>query len=143
VKISGYRIELDEIAACLQQAPGVSEAVAVVYRAGPQAPAQIIGHVAGAELPPADSLLTHVQGLLPAYMLPHGIVLHERLPRSPSGKLDRKALPPPASHAAATVPPEGEAEQRIAQVWQAVLNRGGIGRHDDFFALGGKSLDAM
>ncbi|WP_158306440.1 non-ribosomal peptide synthetase [Pusillimonas sp. T7-7] len=143
VKISGYRIELDEISACLLQAPGVNDAAAVVHRDSPQALAQIIGHVAGTDLPSADSLLRHVQGLLPAYMLPHSIVLHERLPRSASGKLDRKALPPPTPQTATAAPPEGENEQRIAQVWQSVLNRNSVGRHDDFFALGGKSLDAM
>lgn len=143
VKISGYRIELDEIGACLLQTPGVSDAAAVVHRANPQAPALIVGHVAGADLPSEQSILRHIQGLLPAYMLPHSIVLHERLPRSASGKLDRKALPPPVLQTGATAPPEGETEQRIAQVWQTVLDRGSVGRHDDFFALGGKSLDAM
>ncbi|MGB6105900.1 MAG: amino acid adenylation domain-containing protein [Pusillimonas sp.] len=143
VKISGYRIELDEIGACLLQAPGVRDAVAVVHRASPQAPALIVGHVAGPSLPSAETLLRHAQGMLPAYMVPNSIVLHDRLPRNASGKLDRQALPSPALQASTAAPPEGATEQQIAQVWQSVLDRGAVGRHDDFFALGGKSLDAM
>ncbi|MCC2597577.1 amino acid adenylation domain-containing protein [Pusillimonas sp. MFBS29] len=143
VKISGYRIELEEISACLLQAPGVSDAVAVVHHAHPQAQPQIVGHVAGSALPSTQAVLRHIQERLPAYMVPHSIVLHERLPRGASGKLDRKALPAPVQQAGTSAPPEGEVEQRIAQVWQSVLERSNIGRHDDFFALGGKSLDAM
>src|SRR3546814_5887041 len=60
-----------------------------------------------------------------------------------SDLLDRNALPPPTLQASAATPPEGATEQAIAQVWQSVLERGTISRHDDFFALGGKSLDAM
>src|SRR3546814_12858757 len=60
-----------------------------------------------------------------------------------SDLLDRNALPPPTLQASAATPPEGATEQAIAQVWQSVLARGTISRHDDFFALGGKSLDAM
>lgn len=143
VKISGYRIELDEISGCLLQAPGVSDAVAVVHRASQHAPALIIGHVAGTGLPPAEAIIRHLQDMLPGYMVPHSIVLHERLPRSASGKLDRNALPPPPKQTTTIIPPEGDIERGIAQVWQSVLDRDGVGRHDDFFALGGKSLDAM
>ncbi len=143
VKISGYRIELAEISACLLQVPGVSEAIAVVYQAHPQAHAQIIGHVAGADLPSTQAIRKHMQDILPAYMVPSDIVLHERLPCSASGKVDRNALPPPVQQSSASAPPQGETEARIAQVWQSVLGREAIGRHDDFFALGGKSLDAM
>src|SRR3546814_4057466 len=92
-------------------------------------------HVAGTDLPSAQILIRHAQSMLPAYMVPHSIVLHERLPRGPSGKLDRNALPPPTPQASAATPPEGATEQAIAQVWQSVLARGTISRHDDFFAL--------
>src|SRR3546814_1103723 len=99
-------------------------------------------HVAGTDLPSAQILIRHAQSMLPAYMVPHSIVLHERLPRGPSGKLDRNALPPPTLQARAATTPEGATEQAIAQVWQSVRARGTISSDDDFFALGGKSLDA-
>src|SRR3546814_5914761 len=54
-----------------------------------QAPALIVGHVAGTDLPSAQILIRHAQSMLPAYMVPHSIVLHERLPRGPSGKIGR------------------------------------------------------
>lgn len=143
VKISGYRIELAEIAACLQQLPGVREAVAVAHRATPQAPARIVAHVAGPDLPSEEAILRHAQRLLPAYMVPHGVMLHERLPRTAAGKIDRHGLPEPRLREAAAEVPESGAEQSIAQIWQAVLGCGAVGRHDDFFAIGGRSLDAM
>src|SRR3546814_18237464 len=70
-------------------------------------------------------------------------MLHDRLPRTVTGKIDRHALPAPPTQEAASVAPEGETEQAIAQVWQAVLGREAVGRFDDFFAIGGRSLDAM
>ena len=143
VKISGYRIELAEIAACLQELAGVREAVVMAQRASPQAPARIVAHVAGPELPPEEAILRHAQRLLPAYMVPHSVVLHERLPRTAAGKVDRQALPQPRLRESVAEAPEAGAEQAIAQVWQAVLGCGTVGRHDDFFAIGGRSLDAM
>src|SRR3546814_1323132 len=76
-------------------------------------------------------------------MVPHSVMLHDRLPRTVTGKIDRHALPAPPTQEAASVAPEGETEQAIAQVWQAVLGREAVGRFDDFFAIGGRSLDAM
>src|SRR3546814_8685038 len=73
-------------------------------------------HVAGTDLPSAQILIRHAQSMLPAYMVPHSIVLHERLPRGPSGKLDRNALPQPTLQASAATPPEGATAQAIAQV---------------------------
>lgn len=143
VKISGYRIELTEIAACLQELAGVREAVAVAQRAAPQAPARIVAHVAGPDLPSEEAILRHAQRLLPAYMVPHSVVLHERLPRTAAGKVDRQALPQPRLRESVAEAPEAGAEQSIAQIWQAVLGCGAVGRHDDFFAIGGRSLDAM
>ncbi|WP_198958872.1 non-ribosomal peptide synthetase [Candidimonas nitroreducens] len=143
VKISGYRIELTEIAACLQELAGVREAVAIAQRASPQAPARIVAHVAGPDLPSEEAILRHAQRLLPAYMVPHGVVLHERLPRTAAGKVDRQALPQPRLRESVAEAPESGAEQAIAQIWQAVLGCGAVGRHDDFFAIGGRSLDAM
>lgn len=143
VKISGYRIELAEISACLLELPGVEDAVTVVHRAGAQTRSLLIAHVAGANPPSQEAILRHAQRLLPAYMVPHSIVLHDRLPRTSTGKIDRHNLPAPLPQETASVAPEGETEEAIAQVWQAVLGCQAIGRFDDFFAIGGRSLDAM
>lgn len=141
VKISGYRIELDEISACLRGCDGVSEAAAVVHQSGPHA--MLVAHVAGPGPLSREALLDHARRGLPAYMVPHDIVLHERLPRNAAGKLDRRQLPAPRPPDTAAAAPQGPTETLIAQVWRSVLSRDGIGRHDDFFAIGGRSLDAM
>ncbi len=143
VKISGYRIELAEISACLQELPGVEDAVTVVHRAGAQARSLIVAHVSGANLPSQEAILHHAQRLLPAYMVPHSVVLHDHLPRTSTGKIDRRNLPAPLLQETASVAPQGDTEVAIAQVWQAVLGCQAIGRFDDFFAIGGRSLDAM
>lgn len=140
VKINGHRIELAEIGACLQNHPAVEEAVAVVHRAGAQD--LIVAHAAGPNLPDADAILRHAQRFLPAYMMPHSVVLHERLPRNATGKVDRRRLPEPRLQELSAAP-EGPVEQAVARVWQAVLGRDAIGRFDNFFAIGGGSLAAM
>ncbi|MYV67019.1 non-ribosomal peptide synthetase, partial [Streptomyces sp. SID2131] len=78
---------------------------------------------------------------LPEYMVPLVVVV-DGLPVTPNGKLDRRALPAPAAAPAGHEPPDGEIEELVAAVWCAVLGVGGVGRHDDFFALGGHSLSA-
>lgn len=143
VKVSGYRIELDEIGACLLQCPGVQEAVAVVHYPAERAAGMIVAHAAGADLPSQEAILRHAQRWLPAYMVPHSVMLHERLPHTASGKVDRRNLPAPVLSRTEPAAPEGEMEQAIAQAWQAALGHDSIGRFDDFFAIGGSSLGAM
>ncbi|MFD4790914.1 phosphopantetheine-binding protein, partial [Streptomyces sp. NPDC058459] len=78
---------------------------------------------------------------LPEYMVPLVAVV-DALPVTPNGKLDRRALPAPAAAPTGHEPPDGEIEELVAAVWSAVLGVEGVGRHDDFFALGGHSLSA-
>ncbi|HWK72021.1 MAG TPA: amino acid adenylation domain-containing protein [Burkholderiaceae bacterium] len=142
VKISGYRIELAEIEARMRDMAGVEEAVVLALRQGGQT-AQLIAHAAGAHVPGSEAVLQHLQGVLPAYMVPQHIVLHEKLPRTSAGKVDRLKLPEPQRLQGASAPPQGKTECDVAMIWQAVLGCAAIGRHDNFFAIGGRSLDAM
>jgi len=106
---------------------------------------------AGAEVPEraATSLLdlkAHLRTLLPEYMVPASIVMLDRLPLSPNGKLDRKALPAPDGSALGArkhEAPQGELECTLAQIWSDVLGVERIGRIDHFFELGGHSLLAV
>lgn len=143
VKISGYRIELAEIEARLRDMAGVEEAIVLALRSDSQATAQLVAHVAGTHIPSHESIIQHLQGLLPGYMVPQHIVLHDQLPHTPAGKVDRRKLPEPQRRQSASAPPQGKMECDIAMVWQAVLGCSPIGRHDNFFAIGGRSLDAM
>uniref|UniRef100_UPI001CDCEE68 thioesterase domain-containing protein n=1 Tax=Pseudomonas huaxiensis TaxID=2213017 RepID=UPI001CDCEE68 len=87
-------------------------------------------------------LKTHLKASLPDYMVPSHLVWLEKMPQTPNGKLDRKALPKPDANQAQAVyePPRTEREQRLAQIWAEVLKVERIGLKDNFFALGGHSL---
>ncbi len=93
--------------------------------------------------PLSSELRAFLAARLPAYMIPSAFVALSALPRTPSGKLDRAALPAPdrrAIGAAPFQPPRTQAEQTIAAIWREVLQVEQIGIDDNFFALGGHSL---
>ncbi|MNF33734.1 Linear gramicidin synthase subunit D [compost metagenome] len=139
VKIRGYRIELGEIEACLRRCDGVREA-AVVARPGPAGPV-LVAYAetdAGPEL--AAHLKQQLQAALPDYMVPAQVVVLARMPQTPNGKLDRKALPAPDWKARAHVEPTTDQESRLAAIWCEVLGLERVGTTDDFFELGGHSL---
>ncbi|MGW6849488.1 amino acid adenylation domain-containing protein [Streptomyces virginiae] len=146
VKIHGFRIELGEIETALGRLDGVGRA-AVVVREDVPGERRLVGYVvpeAGADpAPDTEPMRAELARSLPEYMVPVLVVV-DGLPVTPNGKLDRRALPAPAAAAAATVyePPAGETEELVAMVWASVLDAPRIGRHDDFFALGGHSLSA-
>jgi amino acid adenylation domain-containing protein len=143
VKVRGHRIELGEIEASLAQHPSVSQAVAVAREDRP-GDVRLVGYVLQSAPPETaeSDLRDWVRRSLPDYMVPQHIVTLQALPRTPNGKVDRRALPEPLvdSRHDTYEAPTTEAEQLVAQLWQATLHVGRIGRHDDFFALGGHSL---
>jgi acyl carrier protein len=94
----------------------------------------------------AKEFRLHLSASLPEYMIPAAYVRLESLPLTPNGKLDRKALPAPEVDSYSTrcyEPPEDETEQKIAGIWQDVLNFTPVGRDDNFFDLGGNSIRLM
>ena len=149
VKIRGFRIEPGEIEATLAAHPAVAAcAVTVRGRAGEER-SLAAWFAAATGTPPAtaDELRSWLAVRLPAYMVPATITTLAALPLTASGKLDRQALArlPAADlapHAAGLPAPETALERRLAALWSEVLGRQPIGRHDDFFALGGHSLAA-
>ncbi|MFE2875049.1 amino acid adenylation domain-containing protein [Streptomyces roseus] len=145
VKIHGFRIELGEIETALGHLDGVGRA-AVVVREDVPGERRLVGYVvpeAGADpAPDTERMRAELARSLPEYMVPVLVVV-DGLPVTPNGKLDRRALPAPAAVAATGYePPAGETEELIAMVWASVLDAPRIGRHDDFFVLGGHSLSA-
>ncbi|MGA4154863.1 amino acid adenylation domain-containing protein, partial [Ralstonia nicotianae] len=145
VKLRGFRIELGEIEARLSQCAGVSEAVVAVREDVPGEQWLVAYYVSG-EAIEAQALREQLQVSLPEYMVPAAYVRLERLPLTPNGKLDRKGLPAPEGQAYASTAyeaPQGEVEQTLAGIWQTLLGVERVGRHDDFFALGGHSLQAV
>ena len=147
VKIRGFRIELGEIEARLAQHPAVREAVVLAREDGGDKRLVAYYTVApDAEAAGAEALRRHLSATLPEYMLPAAYVRLDALPLTANGKLDRKALPAPdgAAYAARGYEaPAGEIETRLARIWADVLGLERVGRHDNFFDLGGHSLAAL
>ena len=90
---------------------------------------------------------THLEAILPDYMVPSSFVLMERLPLNPNGKVDRRSLPAPSMDrpdlANPYVPPSTPLEQALVSLWQKILGLHMVGVDDNFFALGGDSISAM
>jgi len=147
VKVRGYRIELEEVEQALAAHPAVAEAAAVA-RGDTGAGRRLVAYLVprDAETMPAAELRAWVRERLPEYMVPGAFVWTDALPRTGSGKLDRRALPEhedAASAPAAHVPPRTPLEERLAGIWREVLGVERVGLHDDFFDLGGQSILAM
>ncbi|MCH9652218.1 MAG: non-ribosomal peptide synthase/polyketide synthase [Deltaproteobacteria bacterium] len=152
VKVRGYRIELEEIAAVLESLESVREAVVRVWQ--PRDPksgaedARLVAYVAFEEAPEevfeSAPLRQALLERLPAYMVPSLWVPLEALPRTPNGKVDRSALPAPSNSAgdsgSSYLAPRTDTEALVAGIWTEVLGVERVGVADDFFALGGHSL---
>jgi amino acid adenylation domain-containing protein len=143
VKIRGFRVEPAEIAAVLQQRPGVTQAF-VVAIAGPGDERRLVAYVTvrSGEAERED-LQRHLRNTLPDHMVPAAVVELKRLPLTPNGKVDVAALPVPQPRAALSAsyrPPSTTVERTVAGIWRDVLGVGAVGRDDNFFDLGGNSL---
>ena len=136
VKLRGLRIEPGEIEAALLEHGAVAQAAVVVWRE------RLVAYVVAREAPVAAAALRfHLAARLPAHMLPQGYVWLDALPRTPSGKLDRRALPEPVwREAEGYQAPQGAVEELLAALWAELLGIARVGRHDNFFDLGGHSL---
>ncbi len=146
LKIRGHRVETGEVEAVIAMHPSIRQ-VAVVGRTRPDGDSELIAYVVGRDERPDQAILRdHLRRHLPAHMMPAGMIGLDALPLTPNGKLDRAALPEPTGAGFASSEPyqapEGPVEELLAELWQELLSRDGIGRRDSFFALGGHSLMA-
>ncbi|MEH1828478.1 MAG: non-ribosomal peptide synthetase [Nostoc sp.] len=148
VKIRGFRVELGEIETFLSQHQNVRENVVVVQQeeAGNL---QLVAYVVAKKepIPSISELRTFLKEKLPDYMLPSDFVMLESIPLSPSGKVDRKALPKTDNIRpkleTAYVLPQNDIERAVADIWREILGIQQIGIYDNFFELGGNSLLAI
>ncbi len=144
VKIRGHRIELGEIATRLSEHESVRDAIVVAMDAddgGKRLVAYFRRKGAGAIV--GNALRSHMERLLPAYMVPVAFVEVAEWPLSPNRKLDRRLLPIPQGEAYSTrqyEAPLGETEKMLAGIWSELLSVPRVGRFDNFFELGGHSL---
>ena len=149
VKIRGLRIEIGEIEATLSQHPAVQNVV-IVVREVVSGDKRLIAYIVSNQENP-ESLVTNLRNFLkdklPAYMVPSAFIKLDSLPLTPSGKVDRRALPTPDfSRQELTetfVTPKDDLELRLAKIWEKVLGISSISIRDNFFDLGGHSLLAV
>ncbi|MBR8840561.1 MAG: amino acid adenylation domain-containing protein [Stigonema ocellatum SAG 48.90 = DSM 106950] len=164
VKIRGFRIELGEIEMLLAQHTDVKETV-VLLREDSPGEKQLVAYVVPStecrrlhgnsnsqiktqDLAISSELIPQLRNFLrkklPEYMMPSALVLLEALPLSPSGKIDRRALPAPNTLTSnldvGFVPPRTPTEEVVVGIWSQVLGREQVGIHDNFFDIGGHSL---
>ncbi|MBN0977507.1 non-ribosomal peptide synthetase [Pseudomonas hygromyciniae] len=138
VKLRGFRVEPEEIEARLLAQHGIAQALVLVRDTA--GGAQLIGYyTASGELAEQD-VKAALAAELPEYMVPAQLIRLDAMPLSPSGKVDRRALPEPVWQVREHVEPQTVLQQQIAAIWRQVLGLPRIGLRDDFFALGGHSL---
>ncbi|MFD4367301.1 amino acid adenylation domain-containing protein [Rhodococcus sp. NPDC058521] len=144
VKLRGFRIELGEIEAQLARCPGVKQAAALVRtdRPGQQ---QLVGYLVGN--PDLEDVRVRLFASLPEFMVPVAFVVLDDMPLSPSGKLDRGALPAPEVATGSGAPILATAVDGagavLARRYAEILGVESVGADDDFFALGGDSILAI
>jgi acyl carrier protein len=150
VKIRGVRIEPGEVEAMMSQYPAIRESAVVarddVASEESSGSKRLIAYIVPNKdrAPSVSELRNFLKDRLPEYMLPSAFVTLEVLPLTPSGKVDRRALPAPdlsgfgAENAYEA--PRTPLEKALVRIWEEVLGLEGVGIHDDFFELGGHSL---
>ena len=146
-KIRGYRVEPGEIEEVLLTHPDVCHAV-VTARVDPSGETGLVAYVVGRANSTLNSydLRVHLKRSLPDYMIPAACVRLDSLPLNPNGKIDRARLPAPDDAAygvRAFNPPCTPREAVIASLWADILGLHRVGRDDNFFDLGGNSLQAV
>jgi hypothetical protein len=146
VKVRGQRVELGEIESALASHPSVLEAAAVLRQDGPEG--GLVGYVVpkpGRHVAP-EELAAYLRARLPSAMVPARWSFARALPRLPSGKLDRRALPAPAEARGARhayEAPRTEVERTLAGICASVLRVPRVGVHDNLFEIGADSLSVQ
>ncbi|MGL4881809.1 MAG: non-ribosomal peptide synthetase, partial [Waterburya sp.] len=142
VKIRGFRIELGEIESSLISHHSVSNCLVIAREDVPGDKRLVAYIVAENHAPTVKELRQFLELTLPQYMIPSHFVILERFPLTPNGKIDRRALPAPELETSTEnfIAPRNELEQKLALIWQEVLNLEAISVQDNFFELGGHSL---
>nr|WP_256756848.1 non-ribosomal peptide synthetase [Cohnella sp. WQ 127256] len=145
VKIRGYRIELGEIEAVMRLHDSIQEAV-VIAREDENRPSFLCAYVVANEELTTAQYKEHAMLALPEYMVPSFFIRLDNIPLTPNGKIDRRALPEPQGNihgGVEYVAPRNEIEAKLVEIWSEILELETIGVHDDFFDLGGNSIQLV
>ncbi|MDH6068005.1 SDR family NAD(P)-dependent oxidoreductase [Chrysosporum ovalisporum APH033B] len=148
VKIRGFRVELGEIESVLTSHQAVRECAVVAREIAGHT--QLVGYILAKDTPNLSFdklepiLRQYSEAVLPEYMIPTRFINISNMPLTPSGKLDRRALPDPKGDRPALstplVKPRTQTEKRLAEIWGSYLAVDIVGIQDNFFDLGGTSL---
>jgi amino acid adenylation domain-containing protein len=145
IKLRGFSVEPFEVECELLRQPGINNAVVVSHEdAGEEA--LLVGYVAAPSAISASTIRNRLATRLPTHMVPSHIVVLDSLPMTASGKIDRRALPPPSMK---NLPSHGyraaanEHERALVSMWEEILKLSKIGIDDNFFELGGTSLQTL
>ncbi|MCX6584763.1 MAG: amino acid adenylation domain-containing protein [Candidatus Aminicenantes bacterium] len=148
VKIRGFRIELGEIEVKLSRHDNIANAVVTVIEDGSENK-NLCAYIAAkpkCELNISE-LREYLSGELPDYMVPSYFVQLEKIPVTANGKIDVKALPAPDGISLKNdvdyMPPTGDLEKKLVEIWEKVLGRDNIGVHENFFLVGGDSIKSI
>ncbi len=143
VKIRGFRVEPSEVESALRRHPAVANA-AVVPMEESAGDIRLVAYCELREPTTADDLRGHIAEWVPDYMIPSAFVMLDALPLTPSGKVDRLALPDIAAAGPREdgdyVAPRSAVEEAVAAIWADVLRLEQVSVNADFFAIGGHSL---
>jgi amino acid adenylation domain-containing protein len=143
LKIRGVRVEPGEVEAALRAQAGVAEAVVVAHgQSEDELHRQLVAYVVGDPDLDVEALRVQLRRLLPEALVPGFILVLPELPRTSTGKLDRKRLPSPQQRERIQhyVPPATVTEALLAEIWADVLHLARVSTEDNFFELGGHSL---
>lgn len=145
VKIRGHRVELGEVEVALRSHPDVESAAVEGVREASGDRVLVAYVVTRSEELTDGELRAHLAGRLPNYMFPSRFIRIDTMPLTATGKVNRRALPPPgpATRTRGYVAPRNQTERSLAEIWGQVLNVPQIGIEDDFFEWGGHSILAL
>lgn len=143
VKIRGYRVEPLEIERITLQSELVNMAsIAIITDSTGNK--NLSAYVVPNQNYSREKLNNYLKQQLPDYMVPSQVIELEKFPMLPNGKIDKKSLPDPEKTTTSTyIAPQSEAQKKMAEIWEDILEVEQVGIHDDFFALGGHSLLAI
>lgn len=145
VKIRGFRVELGEIKNVLLQHEDIKETV-IIAETDEASNKYLVAYIVAHQEPNIAALREYVARQLPEYMIPGYFIGLDAMPLTSNGKIDLKALPKPEQVELSTglsyTPPRNATEQVLAGIWQEVLGKDQIGVQDNFFEIGGHSLNA-
>ncbi|WP_235299324.1 non-ribosomal peptide synthetase [Portibacter marinus] len=143
VKINGHRIELQEINIEVSNI-GMSKSSFVSTYQDSKNRKHLVAYIVPNDSYSENTLINHLKGSLPHYMIPKVFIEIDQLPKLPNGKINTELLPSPKSVETSVnrqvLPPQNERQETLTSIWKEVLNLEHVGIDDNFFSLGGDSI---